>query len=124
MIIAVKNQNGKFEIVQSVKPNQEYVIVLDKTNFYPESGGQTYDRGMLINLSESNLKFEITNVVHVQGFSFHEGKVISHKNLDNEAFQPGNVVECSIDKKFRYNTSSNHTGLIDFYKNFLERVIK
>ena len=122
MIIAVKNQNGKFEIIQSVKPNQECAIVLDKTNFYPESGGQTYDRGMLMNLSESNLKFEITNVVHVQGYSFHEGKVISRKNLDNEAFEPGNFVECSIDKKFRYNASSNHTGLINFCKNFILRV--
>ena len=114
MKIAIKNKIGKYEVVQSVKPNQDCVIILDKTSFYPESGGQTHDRGMLKNLKKPNIEFIISNVVHVQGYSFHEGKIISHKNQDNQTFDSDDIVECSIDKKFRYNTSLNHTGFYLF----------
>jgi alanyl-tRNA synthetase len=109
--IAIKNKIGKYEIVQSVKPNQECVIILDKTFFYPESGGQASDRGCLKNLKKPNLEFKINNVVHVQGFSFHEGKIICNDKQSNESFDSNDTVECFMDKKFRYNTSLNHTGI-------------
>ena len=95
----------------NAKAGDECIIVLDRTNFYPESGGQACDKGAFKNLQNPNLEFQITNVVHVQGFSFHVGKVVGTNNEISGFFNINDTVECLVDKKFRYNTTLNHTGL-------------
>ena len=98
----------------NAKPGQECMFILDRTNFYPESGGQTFDRGAIKSLKNKNLELNIDNVIHVQGYSFHVGKIINtiNQNSTNESFSFNDSVECLVDKKFRYNTTLNHTGNI------------
>lgn len=40
------------EFVDSVSSGQEAGIVLDKTNFYAEQGGQIYDEGFMIGVDD------------------------------------------------------------------------
>ncbi|MBT3407510.1 alanine--tRNA ligase [Candidatus Woesearchaeota archaeon] len=71
-------------------------IILDKTYFYPTSGGQLHDLGSI----------EDKNVIDVMKFE----KYIIHK-LDNVYnLNVGDVVDCNIDKDRRMQLAQNHSG--------------
>ncbi|MDM8534275.1 alanine--tRNA ligase [Clostridiaceae bacterium HSG29] len=78
------------------------VIILDKTPFYAESGGQVADLGIIEN---DDFKFEVTNVTKdSEGRFYHIGKVIT-----------GNVSLLSkvtgiVDVNRRIAVSQNHTA--------------
>ncbi len=77
-------------------------IILDKTPFYAESGGQVADLGVIEN---DDFKFEVTNVTKDgEGRFYHIGKVVS-----------GNVtllskVTGTVNIKRRIAVSQNHTA--------------
>lgn len=48
-IVAIRFKN---EFVESISSGQKAGIVLDRTNFYAESGGQIYDQGVLIKIDD------------------------------------------------------------------------
>ena len=50
-----------------------YGILLDKTNFYAESGGQEYDIGSIT--VEGAAEFEVTNVQAFGGYVLHIGSM-------------------------------------------------
>lgn len=75
-------------------------IVLDQTAFYPASGGQPYDEGVMVN--EHGEKFK---VIYVGKFS---GK-ISHE-VDKLGLKIGDKVECKIDWDRRYKLMRLHTA--------------
>ncbi len=56
LIIQV-DENNHLNIVQSIDQNMKYYLLLDRTNFYSTSGGQSSDQG-IIQLS-NNLTFQI-----------------------------------------------------------------
>ena len=79
-----------------------YQIVLDKTPFYAEMGGQIGDTGV-IRCGES--VFEVTDVQKNKGGKFmHSGKVVSG------SFQLGETVEASIDAERRMAIRRGHTA--------------
>ena len=84
-------------VVESVKDGK--FIVLDKTAFYPSSGGQPYDTGII---KKENDKF---NVVYVGKF-FGE---ISHE-VDKPGLKEGDKVNCIIDWERRYKLMRMHTA--------------
>ena len=71
-------------------------VVLNKTSFYPTSGGQIHDLGTL------NGK-EVETV-------FKQGNVVLHKLKDVSGFKVGNDVEGIIDKDRRKQLSQHHTA--------------
>ena len=74
-------------------------VILDKTAFYPESGGQLGDRGTL----EINDKtFNVTNTKLDKGKILH---YISEKDLSTNA-----EVKCKIDWDFRYKLMRSHSA--------------
>jgi misacylated tRNA(Ala) deacylase len=74
-------------------------ILLDRTIFYPCSGGQPADKGVL----ECNgIKFQVINVKK-------EGSNILHE-VDKEGLSVGQSVNCVIDWEFRHKMMRGHTA--------------
>jgi misacylated tRNA(Ala) deacylase len=83
--------------VISVKDGQ--FVVLDKTAFYPNGGGQPWDEGYIYKNDE---KFK---VVYVGKFSGN----ISHE-VDKVGLKEGDEVFCELDWKRRYTLMRHHTA--------------
>jgi alanyl-tRNA synthetase len=75
-------------------------VVLDRTCFYPEGGGQPSDTGFLL---FDDAKVE---VVHVQKV----GRVIVHETKAKVAFKEGTVVKGVLDWEKRYALMKAHTA--------------
>lgn len=104
--MAFKDKNGKYNLTDKLGPNEDCILILDRTNFYPESGGQQSDKGKIVLNTNDGLGVNIDHVAHIKGFSFHCGKSIELTNLSlNE------TVFCQVDKNLRYQTTLNHTAV-------------
>lgn len=76
-------------------------MVLDRTAFYPNSGGQPWDTGEIVRTSDGT----VFRVVFVGKF----GGSISHE-VNNEGLKPGDRVKCRIDWERRYVHMRMHTA--------------
>lgn len=99
--------------VLSVKDGK--YVILDKSAFYPNSGGQPWDEGYI---SKNDEKFR---VVYVGKFS---GK-ISHE-VDKIGLNEGDDVSCELDWERRYTLMRHHTAahLLSaiIYRNYQARI--
>lgn len=110
LALAVKDANtGKYVLSNEAKPGDECLIVLNKSNFYPESGGQLSDQGRLV--STGQLSVEIDQVNSVQGYSFHHGRIVSSQSQSIEKISVNDSIKCQIDPNYRYSISLNHTAV-------------
>ncbi len=75
-------------------------IVLDKTPFYAESGGQTGDKGEIKN---KDFLVKVFDVKKVSGAWIHIGKLISGMII-------GGKVQASVTQSLRRDIASNHTA--------------
>ena len=85
-------------IVEEV--NDRKFVVLNQTAFYPSSGGQPSDEGVMMNEQGEEFK-----VIYVGKFS---GK-ISHE-VEKQGLKIGDKVKCKIDWKRRYKLMKLHTA--------------
>ncbi len=119
LAIAVKkSQQSKYNLVDSIdyatNCMDDCVIILEKTNFYPESGGQMADQGFL-QVPNQSIKIDINQVYHIQDYSFHIGKILVDDNntmeQSNEKIFASNQIKCHVNKAIRYETAMNHTSV-------------
>ena len=88
-------------LVKKVNKGEEVKIVLDKTVFYPESGGQVGDTGEFIKGKN------IFQVMDTQRFD----TVIVHKGIVKEgSFKVCNELKSCVDIKRRLSIARNHTA--------------
>ena len=87
--------------VSSVKEGNSCVVVLDRTPFYAESGGQASDTGYIYN---DNCKVEITDVKKMNKVFTHKATILSGE------LRPGDTVEAMPLAVARNRTSANHTA--------------
>jgi len=78
--------------------NDKY-IVLDKTCFYPEGGGQPADHG---SLNAGTSKFDVVDTQKI-------GKVIIHRMATSPTFKEGDIVHGILDWERRYSLMKAHT---------------
>ncbi len=78
------------------------ILVLNKTSFYAESGGQAGDKGV-ITIGEST--FEVSNTTKDA-----DGVVLHHGTLTGDAIKVGDVAVSSYDEENRKATMRNHTA--------------
>jgi alanyl-tRNA synthetase len=63
--------NGK--VVSKVGRDTHYSVVLDRTNFYHEAGGQASDTGQLV--TNDGIQFHVTDVTNSGGYLMHHGYI-------------------------------------------------
>ena len=95
----VSLSDGKAQ--EKIKENQEAVVILDKTSFYAESGGQVGDTGVLIG---NKFEFEIKDT---QKIGDHVGHVGS---LSKGSASKGDSVVAKINQQARSKTVLNHSA--------------
>ena len=93
-------QNGKK--VDAVQPGDDIVIILDRTPFYAESGGQVGDLGVLSNPAA---KFDVTETRKLAGqFHGHVG------SLASGTLKVGDVLHGDVDSNRRAAIILNHSA--------------
>lgn len=92
--------------VDEVSTGQECGIVLDKTCFYAEQGGQTFDEGYMVredDTSEDKTEFTVRNTQVRGGYILHIGTVYG-------TLKVGDRVHLYVDEPRRRPIMSNHTA--------------
>ncbi len=89
-------------IIKTAEENEEVELIFSKTPFYPEKGGQIFDKGLIFN---NSFKAEVTDVkvVYNEVIS-HKVKILSGKINENE------LCTLSIDMNVRNDVRKNHTA--------------
>ena len=88
--------------VDRIGSDQDAVIVLDRTPFYAESGGQVGDAGRLSNAS---VQFEVSDTQKIQPEVFgHHGRVSCGE------LKVGDKIEAAVDARRRAATIRNHSA--------------
>ncbi|MDX5488304.1 MAG: alanine--tRNA ligase, partial [Wolbachia endosymbiont of Andrena praecox] len=94
--------SSKNEVIDSAKEGEKITIILDKTPFYGESGGQVGDTGSLIKSDRSIIIVENTNKVN---------DLYLHRCIVKfGSICKGNTVAASIDKERRQTLRRNHSA--------------
>ncbi len=95
---------GLFQDGQSCEradEGDELVVILDRTPFYGESGGQIGDTGYL---TTGSAKLEVRDTTKAQGHHLHHAVVV------NGSVATGDTVLASIDQSLRMRIRANHTA--------------
>ena len=95
----VSLSDGKTQ--EDIKKNEETLVILDKTPFYAESGGQVGDSGALIG---DKFEFQVTDT---QKIGDHVGHIGS---LAKGSVSKGDGVLARINKQARNQTALNHSA--------------
>ena len=78
-----------------------FYVILDKTVFYPEGGGQISDSGLM---SNKDCQLDVTDVKKIQN------TIVLFVQLKQGKIAIGDVVEQSVDETKRYKTTINHSA--------------
>ena len=89
------------EAVKSASKGTDVVVILDKTVFYAESGGQVGDTGVI---SKGSAKIAIADCRKVGNHHIHIGHIVSGE------FAIGDEVEVQVDQALRQATALNHSA--------------
>jgi alanyl-tRNA synthetase len=88
--------------VREVQDTPKPALILDRTAFYPASGGQVFDTGLI---STENEQIKITEVADAE-----DGRVIHYLEAFPREIKPGSKVRGQIDAKRRRDHMQQHTG--------------
>ena len=89
------------EAVQSASKGTDVIVILDKTVFYAESGGQVGDTGVI---SKGSAKIAIADCRKVGNHHIHIGHIVSGE------FAIGDEVDGQVDQTLRQATALNHSA--------------
>ena len=87
--------------VSSLKEGDEGIIILERTPFYGESGGQAGDTGYL---TADGVRFEVRDTHKSGGHHLHHGVVLSGVIAEGETLQ------ATVDSDVRQATALNHSA--------------
>jgi alanyl-tRNA synthetase len=88
--------NDIYEFEAKVLKVEKNFVILDRTAFFPEQGGQKYDLGFIENLRVKNV--------------FKIGRVIIHE-VESCNLKEGQIVKCKVDYNRRKILTIHHTAI-------------
>src|SRR6266498_409949 len=86
------------EVAESPRP----ALILDRTAFYPTSGGQVFDTGVI---ETRNEKIKVTEVADAE-----DGRILHYLEAQVERLEPGTKIHGQIDATRRRDHMQQHTG--------------
>ncbi|KAM7354100.1 alanine--tRNA ligase, cytoplasmic isoform 2-T3 [Cochliomyia hominivorax] len=101
-IVAIRCQN---KFVNSISSGQKAGLILNKTNFYAESGGQIFDQGVLVKVDDDSHEFIVEAVFNRGGYILHIGVVGGNLSIGDELNLQLDIVRRSLTMK---NHSATH----------------
>ena len=98
-ILAILKEESKIE---TANQGDDIELLVDRTPFYGESGGQVGDSGTAFN---DNVQLELLNAIKpLPGLIVHKAKIL------NGSIKTGDSLTLRIDKSSRKNTALNHSA--------------
>ena len=88
--------------VREIPDGTRPALVLDRTAFYPTSGGQVFDRGLI---STENETLKVTEVADAE-----DGRVVHYLEAPAKYVKPGTKIRGQIDPTRRRDHMQQHTG--------------
>ncbi|NMA95546.1 MAG: alanine--tRNA ligase [Clostridiales bacterium] len=80
----------------------DVLIILDKTPFYAESGGQVGDRGVIKGQNGSEILVDDTQIIS-------DDKILHYGRVTKGDFEVGQIVEAIVHEESRMSIARNHT---------------
>ncbi|KAH9055056.1 tRNA synthetases class II (A)-domain-containing protein [Lactarius vividus] len=99
---AIYHGKAFLQSTSNIEPNAVIGVILDRTSFYAEAGGQEYDTGNIV--IDGVADFEVTNVQVFNGYVLHIGQ------LKYGQLSVGDTVVSSYDELRRWPLRNNHTA--------------
>ncbi|KZT56563.1 hypothetical protein CALCODRAFT_524254 [Calocera cornea HHB12733] len=101
-IKAIYHNKAFHSSTSAIPEGAPFGILLDRTSFYAESGGQEYDTGSII--IDGKAEFDVQNVQVYNGYVLHSGE------LKYGELSVGDEIISSYDELRRWPLRNNHTG--------------
>ncbi len=98
-VLAILDDSG--ELVERAKGNAAFTVILDRTPFYAESGGQVGDVGLL---ESTSCSFRVRDTKKAEKYHFHVG------SLERGELTVGAKLNARVDSERRADTMRNHTA--------------
>jgi len=92
---------GRSQILKIDRDETGQYLILDRTNFYPQGGGQPSDQGVMRSESHS---IAIDRVRMMDGVVFH------YTSVDEVPFHVGDIVTCEVNEDLRLKHAGAHTA--------------
>ncbi len=96
-----RQTEGEAKVVEVAREDGRTVVYVDETIFYPQGGGQPYDKGVI---EGQNGKFNVEEVRYFEGAAKHIGV------FKSGMFENGETVKCLVDKPRRELNSKLHSA--------------
>ncbi len=113
-VVAILRDGVEYETLEAVPEielradaSARAELVLDRTPFYAEGGGQVADTGV-IRGADGTVLFEVDDVQRVAGTQ--TGGLVVHRGLLHGAVRVGEAVRAEVAAERRAHTMRNHTG--------------
>lgn len=90
------------QVVSSLTAGDKGIVVLDKTAFYAESGGQVGDKGLITN--ENDLYVEVHDVQK------QKNAILHHVSISSGTLKLADEVTTKVDAQCRLHTAYNHSA--------------
>ena len=101
-IKAIYHAKTFFKGTKEVPEGEQLGLILDRTNFYAEQGGQEYDTGKII--IDGVAELEVQNVQVYAGYVLHTGY------MKYGSLAVGDEIICEYEELRRWPIRNNHTG--------------
>ena len=100
--------DSHFKRVECLKKDESGWVMLDRTPFYPESGGPVGDKGMLKSPLNSEILAEVVDTKKFFGLNLSQVRVSN--NIKNGGLKAGQTISANVDAKARAEIAKHHSA--------------